>query len=126
MAPLVLHISCQVAEYVCPQAYVWLHVPVHGLICLHKGCVWLATAMHVAAQEFHMAAQRLHVTAYVATYYCSELHSAVEGLHFLAKDRPMVPMQQICRICCIWLGRAGQQGFQETAQAVVSGRSWAP
>ena len=26
----ILHISCQIAEDVCPQAYVWLHVAVHG------------------------------------------------------------------------------------------------
>ena len=59
-----------------------------------------------------MAAQRLHLAA--------------EGLHFAAQGPSMVPMQQICNICCIWMGLAGVQDGREDAQVVVNGHSWVP
>ena len=60
----------------------------------------------------HMAAQRLHLVA--------------EGLHFAAEGSSMAPMQQICTICCIWLGQAGVQDGREDAQVMVVGRFGAP
>ena len=66
----------------------------------------------MAAHGVHMAAQRLHLAA--------------EGLHFAAQGPSMAPMRQICSICCIWLGQAGQPGSREDGQGVVNGCSWAP
>ena len=60
----------------------------------------------------HMAAQRLHLAA--------------EGLHFAAQGLSMAPMQQICSICCIWLGQAGQPGSRQYAQVMVVGCFGAP
>ena len=59
-----------------------------------------------------MAAQRLHLAA--------------EGLHFAAQGPSMAPMRQICNICCIWLGQAGQPGSWEYGHFRVVGLSGAP
>ena len=73
--------------------------------------------------EPHMAAQRLPMGLHMAA---QRLHLAAEGLHFAAQGLPMAPMRQICSICCVWLGQAGQPGSWEHAQAVVVGLSGAP
>ena len=76
-----------------------------GCIWLLRGCIWLPTRVHVTGQGLHLAA---------------------EGLHFAAQGPSMAPMRQICSICFVWLGQAGQPGFQETAQFRRVGRSGAP
>ena len=60
-----------------------------GCIRLLRGFIWLPMGLHMSAQRPHLAA---------------------EGLHLAAQRPSMAPMRQICSICCIWLGRAGQPG----------------
>ena len=101
--------GCSEAAFGSPWGCVWLFRsskwPPMGPIWLLRGSKWLPMGLHMAAQRLHLAA---------------------EGLHFVAQGPSVAPVRQICSICCVWLGQAGQPGFQETAQAVVSGRSGAP
>ena len=93
-------------------------------IWLPRGCTWepLGHCMAVKSQEgpygcpwgtiwqpmgLHVAAQRLHLGA--------------ERQHFAAQEPSVAPMRQICSICCVWLGQAGQPGSWEYAHFRVVG-----
>ena len=76
------------------------------------GFIWLRRGCNGPPMGLHMAGQRLHLAA--------------EGLHFGAEGPSVAPMQQICSICCVWLGQAGQPGSRQHAQMVVVGSSGAP
>ena len=76
-----------------------------GCMWLFRGSIWLPMGLHMAAQRLHLAA---------------------EGSHFAAQGPSMAPMRQICSICCVWLGQAGQPGSWEYAQERVNGHSGAP
>ena len=76
------------------------------------GCIWLLRGSIWLPMGLHMAAQRLHLAA--------------EGLHFAAQGLSRAPMRQICNICCIWLGQAGQPGSRQHGQVRLNGSSRAP
>ena len=107
-----LHMAAQelyMAAYGCPKAAYGCS---EGSLGWLWGCIWLLRGCNGLPMGLHMAGQRLHLAA--------------EGLHFAAEGLSAAPMQQICSICCVWLGQAGQPGSWEYAQMVVVGRSGAP
>ena len=112
--------GCSETTFGCPWGCIWL---LRGSISLPMGSVWLLRSCIWVPLGLHMASQRLHMGLHMAV---QRLHLAAEGLHFAAQGPSMAPMRQICSICCIWLGRAGQPGSREDGQVMVNGLSWAP
>ena len=97
------------AAYGCPKAAYGCS---EGALGWPWGCIWLLRGCNGLPMGLHMAGQRLHLAA--------------EGLHFAAQGLSVAPMQQICSICCVWLGQAEQPGSRQCAQSVVARAVWGP
>ena len=128
-----------------------LHMPAYGLhmaaqdlymaVCgcpkVSHGCFGLTVGLHLAPQRLqwgawagHGAASGCSEAAIGCPWGCTWLVRGCiwlqRGRILLHRGRLQLPMQQICSICWTWLSRAGQPGFQETAQMVVARAVWGP
>ena len=99
-------------------AYAWIWAPdrfVQDSKWMHRGCMWLPSGCPQNSKWLHGGCIWVHMTAQWLDVACTGPTSC-RGL-----APSMTPMQQICRIWCIWLGRAGKPGFRKDSKVMVIG-----